>query len=71
MLQNYCMRCGSAEVVDATLNSDRVHVVSRVGWNASVPLQCMACLECGFVATYLNRDDREKVRSWNGKEDER
>ena len=59
-----CVICNGDDQVDAMLNSDRVHVVSRKGWKPSVPLQCSVCLSCGFVSTYLLPDDLEKVRSW-------
>ncbi len=68
MEKTKCMKCGSDDVTDAMLNADRVHVVSRDGWKPSVPLQCTVCLACGSVATYLRREDLDKVRAWKGEE---
>ncbi len=61
-----CVICQGDDVVDAMLNSDRVHVVCREGLKPAVPLQATVCLGCGFVATYLRRDDLEQVRTWKG-----
>jgi hypothetical protein len=59
-----CMNCNNSDLYDAELFDTALVAAHKTFFPKGVPVQCMVCLSCCFIAPYVAPGHLETVRAW-------